>query len=416
MSRHSRITRRIALHRMTAAAASMSLFPALVRGQERKSAPVESPATVCGAVTATESNGVEIHQVTIARLPHSNIYCEVPYCSADSRYFVYQQACRRSANPIEFMVVELGTWKEHRLDEAATRSGCAITPDGTFYYLKREGSELALMRANLSQGKPEAIYRRKDTPWVRSLGTVTSDGRYFAGGVRIEGPEQMFGVMLLDLRTGQETIIDRDPYILNSHPQFDPGQGRWLMIQHNRGGKVAPDGTIERLTGPEGATLYNLSVPDGKRTELKVGLPHTTRCTGHEAWIGPTGEMLLSVSPKDDFTPEKGNLLAITPGGSPRVVTPGYAFNHVGATRCGRLYSGDDSRGDFNVVVGSPKTGRSVVVCASKTSPTKDQSTHAHPYLTPDLKWVIFNSNRAGWPQVYAARIPEEIIRGVLPA
>ncbi len=60
------------------------------------------------------------------------------------------------------------------------------------------------------------------------------------------------------------------------------------------------------------------------------------------------------------------------------------------------------------------QTGRSAVVCASKTSPTSNQSTHVHPYLTPDLKWVIFNSNRSGWPHVYAARVPEEIVTGLV--
>ena len=48
---------------------------------------------------------------------------------------------------------------------------------------------------------------------------------------------------------------------------------------------------IERLVGPEGATLYVLSLPDGKRTGLPVGKPHTTSCTGHEAWVGDTQEI-----------------------------------------------------------------------------------------------------------------------------
>jgi hypothetical protein len=186
------------------------------------------------------------------------------------------------------------------------------------------------------------------------------------------------------------------------------------MIQHNRGGKMSREGKIERSVGPEGATLYLLSVPDGKRTELKVGQPFTTACTGHEAWVGRTGEIILTVSGGKEFVPEKGNLLGIRPGGVHRVVARGYACGHVGASRCGRLFSVDDYRGTYNVVIGSVKTGRSAVVCASKTSPTRNQSTHVHPYLTPDLKWVIFNSNRSGWPHVHAARIPDKIIRGLL--
>ena len=65
---------------------------------------------------------------------------------------------------------------------------------------------------------------------------------------------------------------------------------------------------------------------------------------------------------------------------------------------------------------GSTKTGRSVVVCDSKTKPTRSQNTHPHAYLTPDLKWVIFNSNRSGFPHIHAARVPDGMIKGLLEA
>ncbi len=114
------------------------------------------------------------------------------------------------------------------------------------------------------------------------------------------------------------------------------------MIQHNRGGKYSADGKRERLVGPEGATLYLLSVPEGKRTELQVGTPFTTACTGHEAWIGDTQEILLTVSARDDYAPERGNLLGVRAGQPARVVAKGYRFAHVGVSRCGRLFSCDD--------------------------------------------------------------------------
>ena len=414
MSNH-RITRRGALRQCAGAQAATVFLPGAARAKESPATAAESPATAPGAVIAREPNGAEVHQVTVQRLSQSNIYCEIPYCSRDSRYFVYQRVNRKlPENRTEFMVVELGTWKEHRLDVAAGMGGCAVTPDGVFYYLKRFGRELALMRADLSQGSPQAVYRRKEGTWVLTLGTVSSDGRYFAGGVALDDQNRMFGVMLLDLQKGEEAIIDRDPCIFNAHPQFEPGQGQWLMIQHNRGGKIAPDGKMERLVGPEGATLYLVSVPDGKRTELKVGRPYTSECTGHEAWVGATGEIVLTVSARGEFAREKGNLLGIRPGGAHRVVAKGYSCGHVGATRCGRLFSVDDCRGAYNVVIGSARTGRSAVVCASKTTPTSSQNTHVHPYVTPDLKWAIFNSNRSGFPHVYAARVPDGIVQELL--
>jgi hypothetical protein len=360
--------------------------------------------------------GSEIHQVTTEEYRQSNIYCEVPYCSRHSRYFVYVRSNPNlKGNRSEVMAVELGTWKQERLDTSIGLGGVAISPDGVFYYLKRAGGgHLDLMRADLEDGTPERVYRRKDERWVRSLGTVSPDGRYYAGGVRAADDWSLFGIVLVDLAKGTERVIDRDPFILNPHPQFDPGPQRRLMIQHNRGGTYTPEGKLQHLVGKEGATLYVLSVPDGTRTELPVGKPHTTPCTGHEAWIGTTGEMLLTVAAGGDYAPEKGNLLAVRTGGPARVAASGYRFNHVGVSRCGRIFSCDDWRPPYRVVLGSPHTGRTAVVCESGTQPDRSQNTHPHAYVTPDLKWVIFNSNRSGFAHVYAARVPEGMIEGLL--
>jgi hypothetical protein len=363
-----------------------------------------------GRFIERQATGAEIWQVTTEESDQSNIYCEVPYCSRDSQYFVY--ARRNPAlkiNRTEFMRVELGTWKQQRLDTATSLSGCAVSPDGKFYYLKRtEDGSVDLMCSDLASGMTKASCSLpRDLP-IRSLGTGSSDGRYYAIGTMTEPGWKMFDISLIDLRTGAHRVLDRDPFILNAHPQFEPGEGRTLMIQHNRGGRFTSDGRLERLVGPQGATLYLLSVPDGRRTELAVGKPHTTPCTGHEAWIGTSGELLLSVSASGEFRAERGNLLGIRAGRAARVVARGYRFNHVGASRCGRIFWADDWRPPYKLIVGSTREERAAVICASKTSPARRQNTHPHPYVTPDFQWLIFNSNRSGTPHVYAARIPQE--------
>ena len=401
------ITRRTALGQITAQAAGIAGLSAVVFAQE-------SPAAK-SKVVERMPQGSEIWQITSDEVSQSNIYCEVPYCSADSKYFVYQRRNSDSKlNRTEFMLVELGTWKQHRLDVGRGTGGSAISHDGLFYYLKQtDGGLTNLMRADLDSGKIDAVHEFQDGLEIRSLGTVSTDRRYYAGGTKTAQGWDMFDVALIDLETGKQSIIDRDPFILNPHPQFEPGEGRQLMIQHNRGGKYTADGKLERLVGKEGATLYLLSVPDGKRTELQVGSPYTTHCTGHEAWIGNTKEILTSVSARDDFVPEKGNLLGVRAGQPARVVAPGYKFNHVGVSRCGRFFSGDDWQGTFKLIIGSTKTGKTAVVCDSRTVPNRSQNTHPHAYLTPDLKWLIFNSNRDGFPHIYAAGIVEEVLDGL---
>jgi len=361
--------------------------------------------------------GSEIWQITTERFSQSNIYCELPYCSADGRHFVYERHNSNlpGKNRTELMIVEIGTWKQHRLDVTSGLTGCAISADGIFYYLKRtEGETLELMRADLSTAATERIYQMKDERNLTSLGTVSTDGRYYVCGKRLADDYTLFGIMLVDIEDGAETIIDRDPFIFNPHPQFEPGVGRELMIQHNRGGRYSAEGKRIRLVGPEGATLYLLSIPDGRRTELQVGKPYTTPATGHETWIGKTREILLTVMTDGDYAPDKGNLLAVGAGSAPRVVAKGYKFNHLGVSRCGRFFCCDDWQGTAKIVIGSIRTGKTAVVCASKASMSGPQNTHPHAYLTPDLKWVIFNSDRSGSPQVHAASVPEGMIEGLL--
>jgi len=83
-------------------------------------------------------------------------------------------------------------------------------------------------------------------------------------------------------------------------------------------------------------------------------------------------------------------------------------------SRCGRLLCCDDFQGDYRIVIGSVETGETAVVCDSRSQPTRAQNTHPHPYLTPDLRWVIFNSNRTGFPHVHAARVPEGMVERLL--
>jgi hypothetical protein len=45
---------------------------------------------------------------------------------------------------------------------------------------------------------------------------------------------------------------------------------------------------------------------------------------------------------------------------------------------------------------------------------THSQNTHSHPYVAPDLKWGIFNSNRTGQDHAYAARVPDELLANLL--
>ena len=359
-----------------------------------------------------QDTGSTIYQVSEDSLVKSNIYCELPYCSADSRYFVYERTNPATEdNQTEFVRCELGTWEMHVAGRGVGGiRGTAITHSGLFYFLRAAGEKAQeLVKLNLGTGASEVVYTFSNGLRLRSLGTVSPDGRFYAYGVAVDPTFREFGIEVVDLEKGTRDIIDTDPYILNPHPQFEPSEGKKLMVQHNRGGQLDEHGNLIRLVGEEGGTLYLVDAASGKRTTLQVGTPYTTPVTGHESWIGDTQEILLTVRASEDYAPERGNLLGVRSNEPARVVSKGYRYSHVGTSPCGRFFSCDDgATGD--VIIGSIRTGKYAVVCHSESSFGRAQNTHPHPYLTPDLKWVIFNSDRSGPPQVHAATVPEGMI------
>ncbi len=411
--RGERITRRSALQKLGAGSAGVAGFSMLSRPN------VAHGATRVRWKGAAER--VEVWQLTTESYSQANIYCEHSYCSGDSRCFVYQWKNERGKdgkNPAEYRAMSFGTWRQRRLDEGVGRTGLAISRDGVFYYLKHFAADDAvyLMRVNLSEPKPERVHRLKAPLW--SIGTVSPDHRYYACGRmlagEVEGGKQVFGVCLIDLKTGEERILTRGTDIMNPHPQFSP-DGTKLLVQHNRGGKVLPGGKYVNLTGPQGATLFLLSLSNGKRTPLRIGTPHTTPITGHETWIDPTGEILASVAWRDAYAPDKGNLLALREGAAPRRATTGYRFNHVHASRCGRIFLGDDWQPPYHQVVGSIATGKTRVLLDAYDTPRQmPKAAHAHTYLSRDLKWAVFNCDRTGRILLYAARVPDEFLGDLL--
>ena len=374
------------------------------------------------------ATGAVVYQITDDPLDTSNIYCELPYCSADSRVFVFE---RKNAQPgpnyNEYVICEFGTWKTEVLGQGLRAPG--MSHRGIFYYRHvKEGKCLELRRVDLATGESEVIFEFPEDFEHRGMDTVSPDERYYAYGVTLRlDPEQMFGIELLDLKTGAREVIHTDRDICNPHTQFEPTEGKQIMVQHNRGCKVLPDGTRAVIFGEEGATEFLLDIPDGKVTRLQVGTPYTPSIVGHEAWVVGTNEILLTVrapnarglhTPEEwydaegDYTPEKGNLLGVKAGEPPRIVSRGYPFNHLGTSPCGRYFFVDDWQGSGKLLIGSIKTGENAVVCDARTTILVKRA-HPHPYASPDMQWMVFVSDLSGRPQIYVASIPPDLVAGL---
>ena len=289
---------------------------------------------------------------------------------------------------------------------------------------KPEG-ESELLRVNLETGA-EKTKIIEGGPF--KVMAASSDGRYLACGYVIGYSPQMFGVDLIDLASGARKTVLKDPFVFNPHLQFEPRDGKYLLIQYNRGGEYNSDGTLKKLVGPEGATLFVASVPDGKIEWLKIGLPYTPGITGHEDWIPGTGEVILTTGRKQGDGPLP--LMKIAPGKDARMLSETANISHVHASECGRYYCGDryamppDDKGRTGeILVGSIKTGKWAVLCRFGGMSRDMRAGYkqmglwypdAAPYFSPDLKWVVFNDATSGPPQICAASVPESLLEGLI--
>ena len=362
-------------------------------------------------------SGVVVRQITDDPRLKCNIYCERPYCTADSRFFIYarQVADVRSGNPSdwEFITCEFGTWREQVVGRGYLQAN--VSYDGCFYYGRDTASGAReIIRVDPATGCDRVIFEFPGHIGRPGHPTVSKDGRYVAYGLNLSYGPQMFGIGLADTRTGERRLLCQDPYICNSHAQFEPAEGKQVLIQHNRGCEFSPTGERIKLLGNEGCTIFLVDL-EGKITPLPVGPPHTTTLTGHQAWIGETQEIIMTVKPTGEFVPERGNILCIRAGGEYRRIGAGRRMNHIGTTPCGRYFHADGAKTQ-EIIVGSPATGRTVLVCHSRTSYSEggfDQCGHPHAYLSPDFRWVVFNSDRTGRPEIYVASVPEDLLAGL---
>ena len=359
--------------------------------------------------------GVVVTQVTEDESTKENIYCELPWCDRHSQGFVYrQQSDEVGPNGSHYIYCKFGTWESEQIGTGL--GSCGITIEGTFFYRRVVDGKQEFVRVNLTSGESSVVYEFPEDFAPKGNITVSSDERYCAYGVALSFDPVMFAIEVVDLESGSRKIIHKDPEICNPHTQFEPTHGKWVMVQHNRGCEHLPDGTRTQLVGEKGATEFLLTIPDGEVTRLPVGRPHTTVITGHEAWLTGQDEILMSVGARGDFTPEAGgNLIAVTASGQVRRVgIPGIQVNHVGTTPDGRFFSVDDWRGTSELLIGSNLSGKTTLVCESRTSMGPSQATHAHPYLSPDANWLVFNSDSPGRPQIHVASVPKSMTTDVL--
>jgi oligogalacturonide lyase len=368
-----------------------------------------------------EESGAHITQLTSSAFINHHIYPETPVFTSDSKRFVYSRFSSVDTAR-EYWLCNLENHALQRLTSPAEEPsvhGAIVTPDGRgFIY-----ASVPLEAGDNEEGVIQVRRLSIDEPGARStllatisgfhrpypIGTLTSDGRYYATSAlqfQAPGKRPLGSILVADLSNGRMKCIHQGEHIFNPHSQFEPGARGDLLIQHNRGGILDENGDIITLVGEEGATVYLIDREGGNLRRLNVGKPYSHPMTGHQVWLGESGRILASLV---DLDPAQTNLVTVGLGDErPRPVS-GNNFNHIAASPDGRYFLGDQwPTGE--IIIGSVVTGKSRLFCHSGASCGRPQYTHAHPFFSPDMKHVLFNSDRTGIGHIYAASVPDGLL------
>jgi len=346
---------------------------------------------------------VPIRQITSSSQHSYGIYCEQVYASTDGRRVAFRRFSPADARGGEIWIADLRTWRVACVGPMS-RSLAASTPlmDSVYYVRPQGESEHVLVRLNLRTLEADDVYAFSDCP-LPTASTISPDERTFVSSTRVH--DNVYALYKVDLARGTWEFFHEEKDIINTHIQFEPARGRMLLIQQNRGAVIRPDGSCEWSSGEEGCALYVVDI-DGKNQQfLPVGGPHTGAVDGHQCWIGDTGKVLAAVHEPLEI----GGQCIVTPGDAKAThVMPGFAFIHVSVSSDGRLVAADHG-GSTYVYLASLDTGRVLPLHDGRSTRGHGHHKWEEPYITPDNRHIIFNSDRTGIAQLYAAEIPEHV-------
>lgn len=258
------------------------------------------------------------------------------------------------------------------------------------YYQQTIDGTLMLRGCRYDTVESEDIAPLPSKMGMFSYGTVSPDLRYYAVCV-MERSGEPAKVHLLDLHNGQWRLVLDKPGYHAKHEQFSRDGRNRVLIQLNHLPKV------------EQMLLGELTI-DGEEFLFPADRPYTPRPTGHEAWIG-TSERIFFSTGYD--TERNGNIWTAKTGECESVLVGDgkQSFGHVSISKCGRYWIGDSGVDSTPIFIGRFDSGAYKRLVFSRTVGDGKQWSHAHPYMTADNQWLIFNSTRDGHAQVYGARL-----------
>jgi hypothetical protein len=389
--------------------------------------------------------GIAVVQLTDdPATPASHVYMEAQVFSPDSARFVLHRSCtahggNRDDPNHQYLVCDVGDeYSLHPITEELGATAPSVSPDGQWlYYLVDRtevgGGELSLKRVKLDGTERETLLvLDRGLPGggafpsrIYALSTISSDGRRlaaaaFLGDGRTE--DAPYGLLVFDLTTAEVGLVLEGASWCNLHPQYSRSReaeaSHDILVQENHGNAHDARGRITTLVGGRGGDIHVIRDDGAERRDLPWGRDGVEFCQGHQCWRGTSEWAITSTYGERGSrlveglaAPHAGHLGLATPGGLRNDLTrdfPEPRFCHFGCDAAGqRLLSdaGPTDDGGRLLLARLGEPGRDVVVAWQYLLNPRSswrKEAHVHPFLFPDGRMGLFNSDESGTLQAYA--------------
>ncbi|HPK75138.1 MAG TPA: hypothetical protein PLM57_10055 [Candidatus Latescibacteria bacterium] len=269
-------------------------------------------------------------------------------------------------------------------------SGGVICPRVQWVYTGCAGG---VVRIPIEGGTAEVLWS-PDCYTHIMVSARSSDGLWLFGQGRRK-TDGSFDIVRISTETGEASVIVRASYVM---PVLrSSANGERLVAS------IAPVGDDGKPLMPWGVWEFSSGGTDFRLVPF-------SRSTNHYCPMGSTGLVVTTAA-------HPGNALDVAaPGGCERVLARGTGFWHVSSDETGTWLASDTNWPDVGLQIVNSHTGKYATLCMTGASGGHPQWTHAHPVISPDARWVLFTSDRAGFQHVYLADIPPEFKKALSAA
>jgi hypothetical protein len=267
--------------------------------------------------------------------------------------------------------------------------------------------------------RPSRIYPLST---MRSDGGAIATAAFLGDGATEDAP---YGLLVVDLATGEVTVPIHGPTWCNLHPQYCRAQDdrrHDILIQDNHGNSHRPDGSISKLGSGVGADIHLIRDDGTNPRSLPWGRDGIQHCQGHQCWRGRTDWAITSTSAFDgspvetllesQAVPGMTHDGSAIPGGKRNDLTrthPEPHFGHFATDIAGQIIVSDyyPTGGDAIVLARLGRPGLDPATdwrTLAIPKAVRHKDSHSHPFLSPNGHTAFFNSNESGTLHAYMVR------------